>query len=170
VASTRSRERAPTDGWLVWIAGFKVVKATLLLAAGIAGLGLLDAATAHRLTGRAMELAADHHFRVLGALIGTLLDLDPRTLRLVSLGSVLYSALFFCEGIGLLLGQLWAEYLTIASTGGLIPFEMVEFHRHVTPVRIAVLIANLAIVAYLGRRVTARVESWSAGRRAAREA
>ena len=57
------------------------------------------------------------------------------------------------EGTGLLLRKRWAEYFTIITTGGLIPLELYELSRHVTAVKIAVLIVNVAIVAYLVARV-----------------
>jgi uncharacterized membrane protein (DUF2068 family) len=142
------------DLWLRMIALFKLVKATLLVAGGIAAIGLLDPHTAHAMTQWAMELAADRHSHVLDMLITRLVDVDEHTLRMLSVGSLLYSALFYAEGFGLLYDKPWAEYLTIFTTAGLIPFEVYELHRRVTIIKMGVLIANLAIVFYLGWRVT----------------
>jgi len=142
------------DLWLRAIALFKLVKATLLVAGGVAALGLLKPQTAHAMTQWATELAADRHSRILNILIARLVDVDEQTLRLLSIGSLLYSALFYVEGIGLLYDKPWAEYLTIFTTAGLIPFELYELHRRITLIKIGVLIANLGIVFYLARRVT----------------
>ena len=142
------------DLWLRVIALFKLVKATLLVAGGVAALGLLEPQTAHAMTHWATELAADRHSEVLDTLLSHLVDVDPQTLRLLSVGSLLYSALFYVEGIGLLYDKPWAEYLTIFTTAGLIPFELYELHRRITPIKVGVLIANVAIVLYLARRVT----------------
>jgi uncharacterized membrane protein (DUF2068 family) len=57
--------------------------------------------------------------------------------------------LFYAEGIGLFLRRRWAEYLTIVTTGALIPFELFEIQRHVTAGKLAVLAANVCILVYL---------------------
>ena len=45
-------------------------------------------------------------------------------------GAFAYAIVFSVEGIGLLLGSRWAEWLTVVSTGLLIPFEIYEvFHK-----------------------------------------
>ena len=142
------------DVWLRTIAVFKLVKATLLVAGGCAALGLLEPRTAHAITHWAMELAADRHSHVLDMLITRVVDVDERTLRVLSVGSFLYSLLFYVEGVGLLYDKPWAEYLTIFTTAGLIPFELYELSRRVTIVKTAVLVANVAIVAYLAWRVS----------------
>jgi uncharacterized membrane protein (DUF2068 family) len=143
-----------TDLWLRLIAFFKVLKATLLVAAGIGALGLLNPETAKAITRWATALAADRHYHLLDTLVTYVVDVDERTLRLLSIGSFLYAMLFYTEGFGLFFDRLWAEYLTIATTAGLIPFEVFELSRRITPLKIQVLVANLLIVAYLVWRVT----------------
>jgi len=78
---------------------------------------------------------------------------DPRMLMRFSLSALVYAALLLTEGIGLLLAQRWAEYLTIAATASLIPLELYELVRHPNVTRVTVLVVNLAIVIYLVRRV-----------------
>jgi uncharacterized membrane protein (DUF2068 family) len=146
--------RLRSDLWLRLIALFKLLKATLLVAAGIGALGLLNPQTARSITGWATALAADRHYHLLDTLIAFVIDVDERTLRLLSIGSFLYAMLFYTEGFGLFLDKLWAEYLTIATTAGLVPFELFELSRRVTPLKIQVLVANVLIVAYLVWRVT----------------
>src|SRR6516162_9358530 len=143
-----------SDLWLRLIAFFKLLKATLLVAAGIGALGLLNPHTAKAITGWATALAADRHYHLLDSLVSYVVDVDERTLRLLSIGSFLYAMLFYTEGFGLFLDKLWAEYLTIATTAGLVPFELFELSRRITPLKIQVLVANLLIVAYLVWRVT----------------
>lgn len=146
------------DLWLRVIATFKLLKGTLLVGAGIAAIGLLNRDTARAMTHWAMELAADRHYHVLDTVITGLLDVDEKTLRLMSAGSFLYAALFYTEGFGLFYDKRWAEYLTILTTAGLIPFEFFELHRRLTPVKLEVLVANFAIVLYLAWRVSAKLE------------
>ena len=50
--------------------------------------------------------------------------------------------------MGLLLRQR-AEYLTVIATGLLLPLEVYEIARRPNALRVAVLLANLAILAYL---------------------
>jgi uncharacterized membrane protein (DUF2068 family) len=47
----------------------------------------------------------------------------------------------------------WAEWLTIIITSSLIPFEIYEICRHPTAIKVAVLLINVAIVAYLLYRI-----------------
>jgi uncharacterized membrane protein (DUF2068 family) len=154
------------DLWLRVIASFKLVKATLLVAAGVAALGLLNSHYAHEISRWATDLAADRHSRVLDMVITRLVDVDEKTLRMVSAGSFIYAALFFVEGFGLFYDKRWAEYLTIVTTAGLIPFEVFELSVHVTGIKVEVLIANLAIVGYLAWRVTRNPDSLEAHERA----
>ena len=51
--------------------------------------------------------------------------------------------------MGLLLRRRWAEYLTIVATALLLPLELYEVARKANVVRVGVLLANLAILAYL---------------------
>jgi len=148
--------RASQWMWLRLIAFFKLLKATLLVAAGIGALGLLNPQTAKAITGWATALAADRHYHLLDTLMACVIDVDERTLRLLSIGSFLYAALFYTEGFGLFFDKRWAEYLTIATTAGLIPFEVFELFRRVTVLKVQVLGANVVILAYLAWRVTWR--------------
>ena len=163
MATASQTKRAPNhwlaDLWLRVIAGFKLVKATLLVAAGVTAVGLLNPAHAHAVSRWAMELAADRHYRVLDMVVTRLIDVDEKTLRVLSAGSFLYAALFYVEGVGLFYDKRWAEYLTIITTAGLIPFELFELSVHVTALKLEVLIANVAIVLYLAWRVTRKPDA-----------
>lgn len=146
------------DLWLRVIASFKLVKATFLVAAGVAALGMLNPSLARPMTRWAMDLAADHHYDLLDTLIQHVVSVEPRTLRLVSLGSLLYALLFYTEGVGLFFDRRWAEYMTIVTTAALIPFEIFEIHRRETWPKVGVLIGNVLIVIYLAWRVSAKPE------------
>ena len=78
-----------------------------------------------------------------------LTDMTPRSFIFAGIAASVYAALFFVEGFGLWMGKRWAEYLTTIATASLIPFEIYELIRHVTWVKILVLIANVGIVFYL---------------------
>jgi uncharacterized membrane protein (DUF2068 family) len=141
------------DPWLRRIAGFKVAKGTFLLAAAIAALGLMSPRTAQPISRFAMEVAADRHYAIATAVVARLLSVEPHTLRLLSAGGFLYSLLFYAEGVGLFLDRRWAKYLTIASTAALIPFEIFELVSRASAIKVGILVANFAIVAYVAWRV-----------------
>jgi uncharacterized membrane protein (DUF2068 family) len=152
---TASRRDQRLSGlWLRLIAFFKLLKATLLVGAGIGALGLLNPHFAKIITSWATTLAADRHDHLLDTLVTHVVDVDEKTLRLLSVGSFLYAMLFYTEGFGLFFDKRWAEFLTIVTTAGLIPFEVFELLRRVTMLKIEVLAANVSIVAYLAWRVT----------------
>jgi uncharacterized membrane protein (DUF2068 family) len=79
--------------------------------------------------------------------------LRPNKIKALGVVSFIYAGLFLTEGIGLWLQKRWAEWFTIIITTSLIPVEVYEIHRHVTPIKIVVLIINVAVVAYLVYRV-----------------
>jgi uncharacterized membrane protein (DUF2068 family) len=87
---------------------------------------------------------------------------NKKTLYTVALGCGLYATLFATEGIGLLLDKIWAEWLAVISTAGLLPLEVIEIVKRHDDWRamtfgVAVFAANVAIVIYLFIRVRARV-------------
>jgi uncharacterized membrane protein (DUF2068 family) len=148
-----------SERWLSWIATFKFVKATFLLATAVAAVGLLDPERAERMSRWAMVLAADRHYGVLETLLRHLAEIDPRTMRMVGVGSFSYAMLFYAEGIGLFLRRRWAEYMTIVTTGALIPFELFEIQRRITPGKLGVLAANVCILVYLAWLVSEQTGS-----------
>ena len=131
------------------IALFKLVKAALLIAVGVGTLKLLhkDVAGAVEHWVELLRLDPNNHY------IDTALEkassLTPDKIKELGLGSMVYAGLFLTEGIGLWLEKRWAEWLTVIITSSLIPIEIYEITQHTTPVKIAVLLINIAIVAYL---------------------
>ena len=88
-----------------------------------------------------------------GRLVAYLLDhLDAITaLRLKQIGvaTFFYAALRVTEGVGLVMEQVWAEYLTVGVTTAFLPWELYEIARHPDWVRVCLLVANLIVLAYL---------------------
>jgi uncharacterized membrane protein (DUF2068 family) len=60
-----------------------------------------------------------------------------------------YAILRFAEAYGLWKGRTWAEWLAFVSGTLLLPFEVRELFRGVTPFRCALLVGNLAVIAYI---------------------
>lgn len=53
------------------------------------------------------------------------------------------------EGLLLLQGSAWAEWVVVVALGILVPFEAVSLEQHPGAVRLGVLVVNALIVAYL---------------------
>jgi len=81
--------------------------------------------------------------------INKVLSLRSHTLNFVGAGLALYAILEGVEAVGLWLQKRWAEYLTFIATTLLLPLEIYELTKTVSPFKISALVVNLAILAYL---------------------
>jgi len=131
------------------IAAFKLLKALGLLALGVGALKLLHKDVAGEVEHWINVFRVDPHNHFIDLLLEKLSILDDRRLKELSVGTFVYSGIFFVEGIGLALQKRWAEYLTIVTTASLLPLEIYELTRRVTAGRCLALVVNLAIVGYL---------------------
>ena len=77
------------------------------------------------------------------------LSSSSHTLTLIILGLLGYAALQLTEGIGLWLLKRWGEYVAVVGTTVFIPLEVYELTHHVTWLKVAALVVNLAAVVYL---------------------
>jgi len=140
--------RKERSGWaLVAIGVFKLVKSLTLLALGSGlvywrGQDLSQIASEWINTfwlGRAF----------VDRLIYQLSSFDEKTLEQVAAGSFIYAALLLIEGVGLCLRKRWAEFLTVAITASLLPFEGYELYQRLTATRVVITLVNIAILVYL---------------------
>ncbi len=145
-----SRQSSAT---LLAIAIFKLFKGVLLLVAGIGALRLLHRDVGEVVSHWADVLGVDPDNRFIHRLLSRALSVSPKELKEASVGTFVYAGLLLTEGTGLLLRKRWAEYFTIITTAGLIPLEVYEISRHLTALKIVVLLVNVAIVIYLVARV-----------------
>lgn len=149
-SEARQRERSPA---LRLIALFKFSKASLLLAVALGAWRLLDPSVAARAQQWAAALADSSGLRVVQHLLTLAAGISPGQLELVAVAALLYAALFTTEGVGLWRSRRWAEYLTVVSTAGFVPIEVFEVLRRVDALRVAGLLANLAVTVYLANRL-----------------
>ena len=145
----RPSRRGESPRTLLAIALFKLLKGFLLVAVGVGALRLLHRGVADTVMRWVDILRVDPDNRFIHGALTRVLAVSPKQLKATSIGTFIYAALLLTEGTGLLLRKRWAEYFTIVTTGGLIPLEIYELHRHLTGAKIGVLIVNVAIVAYL---------------------
>jgi len=135
------------------IAAFKLLKSGLLIALGVGAFKLLHADLAGVLIHWIEAFRLDPANRIVEAALAKTSNLSPDQIAKLGLGSFIYAGLFLTEGVGLWLLKRWAEWLTIIITSSLVPVEIYEIHRHPTPLRVMVLVINLAIVGYLIYRI-----------------
>ena len=134
---------------MLWIGGFKLAKGLLLVivATGILGFVHKDAEAIVEHWVTAMRFDPDNgHITSMLQAIGLITD---KQLKELSGLTFIYAAMFLTEGTGLLMRKRWAEYLTAIATGSLIPFEIYETYRHLTPLKVTFLAVNVAIVWFL---------------------
>ena len=142
--------------WLELIAAYKLLQALLLIGVGVGALRLVHKDVADILIQvvRALGRNPEGHF------VNFLLDkaalLNDHRLRQFSVFVFCYAALGALEGVGLLLEKAWAEYLTAIITASFLPLEIIELHHRFTWIKVGLLIANLAVLAYLVAHVVYR--------------
>lgn len=136
-------------GILRVIAVFKFVKALFVIATGFGLLEFYDPAVTAVLFRLAHELPYAFEQKLVREAISFLSGISPRRMQIIAAATFVYAGLFLVEGVGLWMGLVWAEVLTIVATSSLIPIEIFELHRHTTITRVLVLVANVTIAGYL---------------------
>lgn len=134
---------------LIMIALFKLFKATLLFAAGVAAIVFRKANIARMFTQLVSHFRLDPHNHHIDAVIDRLHLITPKTMELLAVGTFFYALLFTLEGFGLYFEKVWAEYLVILEACAGIPLEIFEITRKPNLLRIGLLVVNVMIVAYL---------------------
>lgn len=137
------------DRGLLAIGLFKLAKAIFFFCVGVGAIHLL-----HKdLEDEVMRLAVRFKFDPESRFVSLLLDkvdlIDAHRLRQISVATFGYSALALTEGVGLLLEQVWAEYLTLVLTLSFLPWELYELARKPDWFRLSLLLINLAVLWYL---------------------
>ena len=138
-----------TDGVRV-VAALEVAKVAVVL---VASLGILDAV--HVGAGQFVdELAAHMHLNPAKGTPHVFAELAQHVtdsqLQWLAAAALCYVVVRAAEAYGLWMRRRWAEWFSVASGAIYVPFELVELARGVTALRLAMLLANVAIVAYMG--------------------
>jgi uncharacterized membrane protein (DUF2068 family) len=135
------------------IAVFKLLKAVLLIAVGVGALNLLHKDVASVLEHWVETLGLDPGNHYVDRAIQKAGNFTPGKIKSLGIGSFVYAGLFLTEGIGLWLTKHWAEWFTVIITSSVVPIELYEIHRHPSPLKVLVLILNVAVVVYLLYRI-----------------
>lgn len=136
------------------IALFEALKGTIVFVLAFGLLGFLGGDDARFVEQWVVRMHIDPANRYLHPIIHTLSEVSDTRLYLLMAFAVLYTAVRFFEAYGLWRGRRWAEWFAALSGGVYIPVELYELSQKVTWLRIAALVLNVIIVAYMAWLLT----------------
>jgi uncharacterized membrane protein (DUF2068 family) len=139
----------PRHAGLKVIGVLKLISGVTALAVGIGVLRFLGHDPGPQADRIITHLGLDPNNHYIHEAVSGITGIDRTHLRAIEFGTFFYAALHTVEGLGLILGYHWAEYLVIVATGSLIPFEIYEIYRKFTAIRVVLFLLNVAIVIYL---------------------
>jgi len=128
---------------------FKLAKAVFFFSIGMGALHFINADLGDAITNTATALKFDPDSHFVSVLLDKAGMINDHELKLVSIATFSYSGVATVEGVGLLMEQTWAEYLTLILGIAFLPWELVELIRRATLWRGGIFTANILIVIYL---------------------
>ena len=133
---------------------YKLCKAVLEVLLGIAAI-LLIAHGAEAGAASLAEVVLEHvtggwALKIATVIVVTATSGHVKFIAWAAFADALLSAV---EGLALRTGRWWAPWLVVIATGALLPLELWELWRNPKVGRAVILLANLAVVAYLLRNV-----------------
>jgi uncharacterized membrane protein (DUF2068 family) len=154
--SQSEQPSAPNEVGLRLIVGYKLVKAALEVACGVALL-LFSAKVTDELRSVAIHVR-EHAAAAWSILLAkkVVQEATPRHLIVVAVASLLDGVLTAIEGWALHSRRRWGAWLVVVTTSGFLPFEIVSLARRVTAGRVTLLFVNVAILVYLIRRESSK--------------
>jgi uncharacterized membrane protein (DUF2068 family) len=132
----------------------KLAKAVLLLATTYGLYRLRKAGAVDQLYDWLYSLTDSFERRLLERGLDWLDSLGSDRIQNIFLATSVYTAILLTEGIGLMMRQTWAEWLTVVASASLIPFELWHLfygQHHNTLAVLAATALNVIIVIYLVR-------------------
>jgi uncharacterized membrane protein (DUF2068 family) len=169
VDAPSSRTVAPTRprgaSLLRLIGAFKLLKGALLIAAAVSVFKLIHNDIADIIIEWSRRLHIAPGNRLVERLVERVLTISQRQLFVVGIVLLIYAAMFTVEGVGLLLLKRWAEWMTVITTSGLIPFEIYEMVKRPTWLKALAMIVNIAIAVYLVEHVRRETAKHAGGDR-----
>lgn len=149
------------DRWLVVIGAFKLAEAVLFALIGVGVIRIMHHGLVDELTRLVVALHRDPEGRFASLLLDKAALLDSHRLKEISAAAFAHSALDIVEGAGLVLRQVWAEFITLGVSVLFLPLEVFALARHATWIKAAIFVANLVVVVYLAFHVRVRLRHYS---------
>lgn len=138
------KQRAPG---LIAIVLYKTFVASLLTVTSIA---LLFALKNHQVLEEfSQSYLLESKLKIIEFILDKVLVLQPKKLLLSGMVAALYAVLTVIEAVGLWYEKAWATILVLLLVGISLPPEIYELVQGVTVLKLAVFIANLAVLWYL---------------------
>ncbi|MFP5227217.1 MAG: DUF2127 domain-containing protein [Acidobacteriota bacterium] len=153
IAGARSRR----DRGLIAIGAFKLLQGALFVLLGIGAIRLLHKDLMQVAEHFILAMRFDPEGRFVNLFMDKVAMIDPHRLKQISAAIFGIATLDLVEGTGLVLEQVWAEYVTLVLTASFLPWEFFEVMRRATWMRLGLLVINLAVVFYLVYYVQARM-------------
>jgi uncharacterized membrane protein (DUF2068 family) len=145
-AAERHRRRAALRA----VASLELTKGMVVLLLGFGAVSMVhkDAWDTAEALLRFLHVNPDHHHYA-QVFLNLADNVTDKKLWAVAAGAAVYSIVRFVEAYGLWLERPWAEWFALVSGALYVPFEAYEVVRRTTPIHVAVLVINLAIVFYM---------------------
>jgi uncharacterized membrane protein (DUF2068 family) len=143
---TSATTRAPT---LYVIIAIKLLKGLLLLLFGLGVLALVGQNLDQRFDELLRWIHLDPEKQFFATLGNRLQKITPASVRGVGIGTMLYSAFSFVEGVGLIFRVRWIGWVVIGESLFFIPIEVFDLLHGFSGVVGVILIINVGIVWYL---------------------
>ncbi|MBJ7608682.1 MAG: DUF2127 domain-containing protein [Candidatus Dormibacteraeota bacterium] len=145
--------RIEMNGVIVYLICERLVKATVLIAAGIVLLVAGSHTNLHDVAEEAQrQLSLSGGTSLWRRLFDRVLALVGNHGSSIAIGAIAYGVLELTEAVGLLMRRRWAEYLVLLATVAFLPLELDELIRHLSVLKVLTVTINLAIVWYLVQR------------------
>ncbi len=131
----------------------KLVFAFLLATTALGAFHMIGGDVGEAVEQAVIMLHLDPKKHIINEALEKLSGVDARQLKQIGAGTLFYSLLYVIEGVGLIRGKHWAEYMVITITGSLLPLEIYEVVEKLSAVRMGVLMLNLVTLSYLIWRI-----------------
>ncbi len=143
--------------WIIAIGIFKLLQASAFILLGIGAIRLLHRDLMQVTEHLILALRFNPEGRFVNLILEKVAMINPHDLRRISAAVFAIAALDALEGMGLVLEQAWAEFVTLILTASFLPLEIYEMLRRITWIRVSLTVINLAVVIYLIYYVQARM-------------
>ncbi|MDR3739350.1 MAG: DUF2127 domain-containing protein [Terracidiphilus sp.] len=141
---------------LLLIALYKSALALLFAALGLGAFRLLGQDLGDVIGGIREALHFSPESRLIHFLAEKADLVDDALLRRIGALAFSYAAVSLIEGIGLYFEKAWAEILTLLITASFLPLELFEVWRHVTWLRVGLLVVNTLVLLYMVKALVER--------------
>jgi len=131
------------------VATLEAVKGLLVLLAGFGAFALIHRDVQAAADSLVRHLHLDPARHIPSIFLRAAGRMTDSRLWMLSAGALVYSGVRFAEAWGLWRARAWAEWLAALSGAIYVPFEVISLLARPTPLKVATLLVNVAVVAYL---------------------